>query len=196
MTAPMPEMLLPYGVRDCKLTKYDDALGTELGDASVDLPNMQTFSFSEQEEFQELRGDDQVVTTRGQGATVDWGLEAGGISLKCWAIFTGGEVLESGTTPNRTVTLRKLSTASRPYFRAEGQVISDSGGDLHALVYRCRCNAAIEGEFADGQFFVTNVSGVGLPLLDEGFPLLYDIVQNETAVTIPTTPAANPVATP
>lgn len=187
---------LPYGIRDCKLTPYADAGGTILGPSSVDLPYMQTFSFSETEEFQELRGDDKLITTRGQGAQVEWELESGGISLKAWAVFSGGTVTESGTTPNRKVVMRKLATANRPYFRVQGQAISDSGGDLHTIVYRCRCNDTIEGEFADGEFFATSVSGLGLPLLDEGFDLLYDFIQNETATAIPTSPLANPPAIP
>lgn len=188
----MPATALPYGMRDLKLTPYADAGGTVLGDSSIDMPNMQTFSFSETEEFQELRGDDRVVTTRGQGAAVDWSLEAGGINLQAWSVLTGGQIIEEGLTPNRKVILRKFATASRPFFRAEGQIISDSGGDIHAVVYRCRANDTVEGEFSDGEFFVTSASGAGLPLLDEDFDLLYDIVQNETVTAIPTTPVGNP----
>ena len=90
------------------------------------------------------------------------------------------------------VILRKFATNSRKYFRAEGQAISDSGGDIHAILYRCRCNDSIEGEFADGEFFITSASFLGLPLLDADFDLLYDFIQNETATAIPTTPVANP----
>lgn len=194
MSAPLSNTALPYGIRDCKLTPYTDAAGTVLGETSIDLPNMQTFSFSETEEFQELRGDDRVVTTRGQGAQVEWSLEAGGVDIRVWAILTGGSVTESGVTPNRVVTARKRSSDNRPFFRLEGQAISDSGGDVHAVVYRCRANSNIEGSFSDGEFFITSASGLGLPLMDEDFDLLYDFVQNETKVSIPTTPTANPTA--
>lgn len=183
---------LPYGIRDCKLTRYTDASGTILDTVSVDLPYMQTFSFSEAEEFNELRGDDRVVAIRGQGSLVDWELESGGIDFSAWEILTGGVVAESGLTPNRVWTLRKRSTATRPYFRAEGKAISDSGGDMHATVYRCRANDAVEGEFADGEFFITSASGQGLPLLDDANDLIYEFRINETAANIPTTPAANP----
>jgi hypothetical protein len=179
-------------MRDVKITEYADAGGTVLGDTSLDLPNMQKFSWSETEEFQELRGDDKLVTTRGKGAQVDGSVEAGGLPLPCWAIFTGGQIIEEGLTPNRRVILRKFATNSRKYFRAEGQAISDSGGDIHAILYRCRCNDSIEGEFADGEFFITSASFLGLPLLDADFDLLYDFIQNETATAIPTTPVANP----
>lgn len=195
MTAPMVDAL-PYGIRDVKLTRYTDASGTVLGTASVDLPNMQTFSFSEKEEFQELRGDDRIVTTRGKGASVDWTLEAGGISLKAWALFTGGDVIEGGTAPARTVTLRKRGTSNRPYFRTEGQAISDSGGDVHTVVYRCRCSDTVDGSFADGAFFVSSLKGQGLPLLDAAYDLLYDMVQNETPVATPLVATPNPVAGP
>lgn len=196
MSAPLSSTALPYGIRDCKITPYTDAGGETLGDTSVDLPNMQTFSFSETEEFQELRGDDRVVTTRGQGAQVEWSIEAGGVNLRVWAILTGGEVTESGTAPNRTVTVRKRSSDNRPFFRLEGQAVSDSGGDVHAIVYRCRANSNIEGSFGDGEFFITSASGIGLPLLDEDFDLLYDFVQNEVKTAIASTPAPNPTAGP
>ncbi len=195
MTAPVADAL-PYGVRDCKLTPYTDSAGTVLSSTSLDLPNMQTLSFSESEEFQELRGDDRLITTRGQGARIDWSLEAGGISIKCWAILTGGTVIESGLTPNRVITLRKKGSDSRPFFRIDGQIISDSGGDVWVRIYRARCNDTIEGDFTDGEFFVTNVSGLGLPLNDDTNDLLYDIIQHETKVSISLTPSANPLPVP
>lgn len=187
---------LPYGIRDLKLTPYLDASGSQLGTTSYDLPNMQTLTFSEKEEFQELRGDDRIVTTRGKGAQVEWSLEAGGLLPKIWSILTGGEIIEAGTTPNITVTMRKRGSDSRPYFRIEGQVISDTGGDIRALIYRCRCNASIQGDFKDGEFFITKADGLGLPLLDDTNDLLYDIIQNETQSSISLTPVPNPRAAP
>lgn len=187
---------LPYGLRDVKLTPYTDDGGTVLGTVSYDLPNAQTFTFNETEEFQELRGDDRLVTTHGSGAQVDWSLESGGISLTVWSILTGGQVVVSGLTPNRTEIMRKKGSDVRPYFRVDGQVISDSGGDIVARVYRCRCNDSIGGDFGDGQFFSTSVSGKGLPLLDDTNDLLYDIVRNETKSNLNATPTANPLPTP
>lgn len=187
---------LPYGVRDLKLTPYVDAAGTVLGTESFDLPNMQTLSFAEKEEFQELRGDDRIVTTRGKGAQVEWSLEAGGISPRCWAIFSGGEVIESGTTPNRKVIMRKRGSDSRPFFRVDGQAVSDTGGDIRTVIYRCRCNDSISGDFKDGEFFVTSASGLGLPLLDDANDILYDLIQNESKTSIPLTPVPNPTPAP
>ena len=195
MTAPVADAL-PYGIRDAKLTPYNDAQGMVLDNESIDLPNMQKFSFSEKEEFSELRGDDRLVTTRGKGSQVDWSLEAGGISIKAWAIFSGGSVIESGLTPNRKIILRKKATDTRLFFRIDGRIVSDSGGDIHVRIYRCRCNDTIQGDFQDGEFFVTSASGVGLPLLDDTNDLLYDIIRHETSVNLSLTPEANPVPSP
>jgi hypothetical protein len=184
MTAPTA---LPYGMRDLKITPYADAAGSVLSTEVIDLPNMQTFSFSEEEEFQELRGDDRVVAIRGSGATVSWELEAGGYKLRVWEVMSGGTVTQTGIAPNRKWRLDKRSSDARGYFLIEGQIISDSGGDLHAVVYRCRCNEAIEGEFADGEFFITSASGQGLPILDDVNDLLYSIEINETATAISNT---------
>lgn len=195
MSAPLTTAL-PYGIRDCKLTEYTDASGSLLSGSSVDLPNMQTFSFSETEEFNDLRGDDRLIATRGQGAMVEWELEAGGISFAAWAVMSGGQVIESGVAPNRKRVIRKKGTDQRKYFRCHGRAISDSGGDVHGIVYRARVNDSLEGEFADGEFFVTAASGIGLPMLDEEFDILYDFVQNETAVPISLTPEPNPLGPP
>jgi hypothetical protein len=184
---------LPYGLRDVKLTPYSNAAGTTLGTVVVDLPNARTFSFSESEDFEELRGDDRVVTTRGKGAVVDWDLEAGGLPLDAWKALSGGIITDSGTTPAKKRTYRKTGRSGRPWFGVEGQVISDSGGDVHAILYRCRATDTLEGEFGDGAFFLTSGSGQALPLLDDTNDVLYDIVQNETAVPIGTTALVLPV---
>lgn len=195
MTAPVTDAL-PYGVRDIKITPYADAAGTVLDTVSYDLPYIQTLSFSEAEEYTELRGDDKLITTRGQGAQVDWDLEAGGMKTSIWAIFTGGQVIERGATPNREIELRKKATQSRPYFRIDGKIISDSGGDIHVRIYRCRCNDTIDADFADGEFATTAVSGVGMPLLDDANDLVYSIFRHETSVDLTLTPQANPLQAP
>lgn len=191
MTMPVP---LPYGMNDCKIYPYLDAQGTILGPTGYDLPYMQTFSFAEAEEYVDLRGDDSLVATHGNGAQVNWSLEAGGISLTIWSIFTGGQIIETGAAPMRQITLRKLSTDARPYFRVDGSIISDSGGNIKATVYRAKCNGDISGQFGDGAFFITAADGVGLPMTDT--KLLYDIVQYETKTDLQTEDVTNPILPP
>ena len=195
MTAPVTDAL-PYGARDLKLTQYTDAAGMVLGTTSVDLPYLQHLNFTEAEEFTELRGDDRVITTRGKGSNVNWDIEAGGISSACWAVLTGGSVVETGLTPNRIVELRKKATTSRPWFRADGKIISDSGGDILVRIYRCRADGNITSNFADGTFATTQVTGKGLPLLDDTNDLIYSIFRRETSVAISLTPDPNPIPSP
>lgn len=179
---------LPYGLRDVKITPYTDLTRTVLAGASIDLPNSQTYTFTETEDFEDLRGDDQLQTSHGKGPIMEWDLESGGISMEAYAATAGGAITTTGVTPNQIKTYRKGALDVRPFFKVEGQAISDSGGDVHALIYACRATKDIKGEWKDGSFMVPAVSGLsyGSKLLS-GPPLntLYDFVQNESVVSIP-----------
>lgn len=187
---------LPYGLRDIKITPYLDGGATLLGDP-LDLPNSRTLSFSEAEEFTELRGDDKVVTTRGQGPSVEWELEAGGLSFEILQAIAGAAIAETGVSPNKIKRLVKKATDSRPFFKIEGQAISDSGGDVHCVLDRCRVTGNIEGSFSDGEFFLTSGSGVALPSLIAGREeILYEFIENElpTAIQAPAITATGATA--
>lgn len=180
---PVPAHSLPFGLRDVKLRPISVA---GVVGASVDLPAGRTFSFSEAEDFVELRGDDKAITMRGTGASCDWDLEAGGISLDAYVLIAGGTITNTGVGPNYTKRqFRKKSTDQRPFFQVEGQAISDSGGDFHCIVYRCRATGGIEGELADGAFFLTSASGTGFPSQEAAsIDALYDFILNEAEVAI------------
>lgn len=181
-------MSIPYGLRDVKITPYLDAAGKNLSSQKIDLPAAQTFSFSEVEEFQQLRGDDRVVASRGNGSSVEWGLGHGGISLEALVAINGGEIVVGAGTR----TYRKTANHTKPYFLVEGQTLNDDGGDTHMVVYRCKATGNVEGEFADGAFFVTSASGTGMPVpsdASENADLLFDIVENTAMTDIPTTSA-------
>lgn len=174
---------LPYGLRDVKLTPYETT--TTLAAASIDLPNSRTFSFEETEEFEELRGDDKVVATRGKGAGVSWELESGGIALEAYAIMAGGTITESGVDPEVVKTYQKKVTDARPQFKVEGQAISEAGGDFHVVLYRCKASDSLSGSLEDGTFWLTSASGTALPSqLTGSEDVLYDFVQNATATAI------------
>lgn len=169
---------LPFGLRDVKVRP----LTGEVAGTSVDLPNSRTFSFAEAEDFEELRGDDGLVAIRGLGPAVDWELEGGGISFEAVKTMYGGTIIESGTTPNQIKTFRKLDTDTRPYFQVEGQALSDSGGDFHVVLYRCRATGELSGELADGSFWLTGASGRALARQSDR--RVYDMVQNETTTAV------------
>lgn len=173
------DVSLPYGLRDVKITPYDvtGALGTP-----VDLPNARTFSFEENEDFEELRGDDKVVANRGKGPTVSWELEGGGISLEAYAAINGGTVTVTGTTPDTVKTYKKKGSDQRPRFKVEGQALSEAGGDFHPVLYNAKATDGVSGELGDGAFWLTGASGTAIS--DPTTGDLYDFVQNETAVDI------------
>lgn len=177
---PLPEGITPFGLRDVKLRaiNVDGSLAT----ASVDLPASRTFSFSETEEFEELLGDDTTVASHGAGPRVEWELEGGGISFAAWKVMAGGSSIAGGTTPAQKVTYTKKTTDARPYFQVEGQAISDSGGDFHTIVYRCKADGDLEANNENGSFLLTGASGKGFGELTS--KKLYEFVQNETEVAI------------
>lgn len=183
---PLADGALPYGLRDVKIRPYTNSSLTANAIA-IDLPYGRTFSFTEAEDFEELRGDDKLIAIRGKGADVEWELEAGGLSFSAVAAMYGGTVSETGTTPAIKRSWTKKATDERPYFSVEGQAISDSGGDVHAILDRCRATEDLEGELADGSFWLTTAGGRALPSLRTGrTDVLYEFIHNETAVAIST----------
>ena len=173
-------MGIPFGLRDVKMTPITP--GTGAFGTPVDLPNSRTFSFEETEDFQDLRGDDKVVATRGQGASVSWELESGGISLEALVVLNGGTVVVSGTGPTQKKTYTKKVTDQRPEFKIEGQALSESGGDFHLVLPRCKTNGSVSGELGDGAFWLTSASGIGMA---DSSDKLYDFVENSSITPIP-----------
>lgn len=176
---------LPFGLRDVRLTPYTDASATVLAASGIDLPNAQTFTFSDNENFEDLRGDDHLVTSHGNGSEIDWELGAGGLSFEAWQAMNGGTVTTTGVTPNQVKTYSKNITDQRPSFMVEGQSISDSGGDMHCKIYRCKATGELAGSLEDGKFWITSVKGKGYSSYASPVGRLYDFIQNETAVAIP-----------
>jgi len=175
----------PYGLRDVKITPITTTAGVGAYGTMIDLPNAQTFSFSESEDYSELRGDDKVAAKRGNGPTVEWTLENGGISLEAYAAINGGTLTVSGTGATTKKTYKKKATDARPYFYVEGQAISESGGDFHAIVYKCIADGSLEGELKDSEFWISKADGTGIGNTAGD---LYDFVENatKTDIVVPT----------
>lgn len=183
---------LPYGLRDVKLTPLG-VDGATPG-SPVDLPASQTLSFSETEDFEELRGDDTVQASHGSGPIVEWELESGGISLEAYATAAGGTVVISGSPPNTIKRYTKLITDARPYFKIEGRAINDNGGDFHGIIYRAKADGSLEGTLEDATFWVTSMSGKGYGSLEAGtLDRVYDFIHNETAVDITGSTSVNEI---
>lgn len=176
---------LPYGLRDVKVATINSSTG--LPGTLVDLPNAQTFNFTDEEDFEELRGDDRVVAKRGKGSTVAWDLESGGISLEAYVVIAGGALTLGGVSPAAWKKYRKLATDARPDFWVEGQSMSESGGDFHCLLPRCKADDSLEGSMEDGSFWISSASGTGMASFATDVKLaelVYEFTYNETALAI------------
>lgn len=178
----LPTSALPYGMRDIKLTPITANLpaGVTYG-TFVDLPASRTLSWSQDEDYEQLRGDDTVVAERGNGPLISWELEGGGISLDAKAVMDGSINTSSGVSPNVVKSNALKGTTAKPYFRIDGQAINDNGGDTKVILYRCKATGGVEGEFSEGSFTLTNASGNGYPNADDK---LMDIVHYETSAAI------------
>lgn len=180
----VPDYALPFGMREIELTPFTTDQATVYG-TPVLLPVARKMTWSDTESFTDLRGGDAVVASRGSGPSVEWELEAGGIDLEAYAVIAGGSVATTGIAPNQIKTYSKNSSATRPYFKAEGRAISDNGGDFHAVLYKCRATGSLEGSFADQEFSLTSASGKCFPsTVAADLNKIYDLVHNETAVAL------------
>lgn len=187
----------PYGLYRVWVTGYVDTDGTILADTSYRLPLARTFAFAEAEDFDTLDGDDKAaVAIQGKGATVDASLEAGGLDLMCWSLFTGSQLIESGIEPNVKRVVRKRGSDQRPYVRLEGQVRSNGGGDNVARVFRAKANGKISADMKYGTFMVPTIPFMGTPMPGDDDDYLYEIEFNEAGTTLGATPVANPVPIP
>lgn len=168
--------LRPFGIRDIKLTPLPTG-------SQVDLPAAMTLTFKEAMVGGELRGDDTTVATVAFTDKVEWELEAGGISLEALKVMTGRAITLTGTTPSQVNTVLARGGDAYPYFKIYGQSLGDAGDDIHVLIYKAKIMDGIEGEFVDGEFFVTKCSGIAV---DDGSKL-YEIIQHETKTAVPAT---------
>ncbi len=170
----------PFGLREVDITPYSSAgvLGTR-----VDLPASMTLSFRPTKEEKELRGNDVVQEVVTYNKQVEWTLEAGGISLDALAVLTGGTVATAGVTPNATKTITAKGTDSESYFRIRGRAVNSSGasGTQVEILY-CKVTSGPEGEFKDGEFYVTRCSGRGIPHPTSSET--WKLVEQETAAAL------------
>lgn len=166
----------PFGLRDLKITNIG-------GTTQVDLPKAMTLSFKEMLTTGTLRGDDTIQSVVSITDGAEWELEAGGIDLLAYGLMTGRTVTVAGTTPNETSTLTGSGGDVMPYFKIYGKSVGDGADDIHVKLFKCKLTSPIEGSFQDAQFFVTKATGIAI---DDGTNGVYDLVQNETATTLPT----------
>ena len=172
---------LPYGMRDIKVATLD-AAGVK--GSLVDLPAAQTLEFTEETSSQVLRGDDAVVAQRVTIDNVSWTMDSGGISFEAYVVIAGGAITSTGTTPNIKKQWRRMGTDAYPDFFAEGQSMSESGGDHHIVFHRAKATQ-ISGTMQDQEFWVSHAEGNAIATLTAAnVGAVWDMIANETATAI------------
>jgi hypothetical protein len=187
----------PFGLHRLWITPYTDVDGSILGSTSYRLPLARTFAFTENEATETLDGDDKAsVAIQGKGATVTGTLEGGGLDLTTFAIITGGTLTESGVGASLMRTVLKRGSVSRPYFKVEGQVISNGGGDNIITVFRCKANGKIQADSKYGAFMIPSIDIMGTPMPGDDDDYLWELGFNATKATLGATPRPNPLPIP
>lgn len=187
----------PYGLHRLWICGYTDTDGTILAETAYRLPLARTLAFTENEDNDTLDGDDKAsVAIQGKGATVSGTLEGGGLDLTTLAIITGAQLIESGVGPTLKRTLRKRGSDQRPYWRVEGQVISNGGGDNVIRIFRCKANGKIALDSKYGAFMIPSIDFMGTPMPGEDADYLWEIDFNASKTTLGSTPSPNPLPIP
>ena len=165
---------IPFGLRDVKLTPLPSGTG-------ADLPRVRSVEVSLTSDNTELTGDDTTVAVRVFNLRVEGSIEAGGINPAAVAIMVGGTVTSTGSTPNAKKTIAIGSATNAGYFKLEGQVIADDGGDFHILVYKAKVTTGPTWTFTGGEFTLTTADFTGVADDDDK---IIDLVWNETATAV------------
>lgn len=162
-----------FGLREIKLV---------VGATIVSLNAAQTMTFKERIKSGELSGNDKTLAVVARSDALEWELEEGGISMAAYALITGRTTALTGTGTAEILTLNADALTEFPYFKIYGKSVGDSGDDVHVKVYKAKLLGGLEGQFADGEFFVSKCNGVAI---DDGTNGIYDIIHNETATALP-----------
>lgn len=163
----------PFGLRELIVASQDGTTFTR-------LPLGMVMRFSERLASGELRAEERVAALASVSEAVDWELESGGISLLALGIMTGRTWVETGSTPNRTLTLTGQGGDRMPYIRVYGKALSAEGGDIHVKLWKAKVTS-FEGSFRSDEFWVSSCAGVAI---DDGSNGVFDAVQNETAAEL------------
>jgi len=192
-----PDSGKPYGLNRLWLTPYTDGDGTVLSDTSYRMPIARKLAFTEDSDTDTLDGDDKMgVGSEDKPSGVTGSIEVGGLDLMAWKILTGGELIEEGVAPNITRILRKRGSDKRPFFRVDGQSLSNSGtSDTICRIYHCKAGK-IQNDSALSTFQTPSVDFKGTPMPGDDDDFLWDWIYHQQKVTLGSTPDPNPLPIP
>lgn len=162
----------PFGLRQVKVTSAD-------GSGAVTLPVGLLLHVTPRIEVAEFFAEGVLVGASAQAVAADWEIEAGGISLEALAKLTGLTAAQTGSTPNRVLTLNAGAGLEFPYVRIYGRAVGEGNDDIYCRLYRAKLSS-IDGTFRRGEFWITSCAGVAVANSNG----LYEFVQRETGAAI------------
>lgn len=162
----------PFGLRQLKVTSAD-------GSGAVTLPYGLLLHVTPRIEAAEFFAEGVAVGVSSVAVAADWELEAGGISLEALAKLTGLTASQTGSTPNRVLTLTAGAGLEFPYVRIYGRAAGEGNDDIYCRLYRAKLTS-IDGTFRRGEFWITSCAGVAVA----NSTGLYEFVQRETGAAI------------
>jgi hypothetical protein len=171
-----------FGVDDAKVSgiTVDDATTLTYGTA-LDIPGIQAISMSPSYIEKDLKGDEKILDYYTKLESIEWSFSNAKIALDVLEELLGATLTESGTTPNGTQTLSLKGADIPGYFKLEGQVKYTDAGDLHLVLYKCKCNK-LDIEVKNEEYAVVSASGKAIPTIKDD--KVWDVVINETAIVI------------
>jgi hypothetical protein len=165
-------MTKPFGLKELVVGSMDET-------NVLTLPAALTMEFEEVVVSGEFYGNDELQGLVTQPLGVKGKFNMGGLPLEAFALMTGHEYAETGTTPNMVATL-DADSPTYPYFKVWGKSLGDEGDDVHIKLLKVKLTSSPKGKFERGQFFMLEAEFMGVKVNGKA----YDIAANETAAPL------------
>lgn len=173
---PGSQALFPFGLREMRVV---------VSTTNKALSPSQTCQLTEVLAQAELHGDDAVAAVHAYPIKVEGKISVGGMPLAAYALITGRTIGTAGATPTRTSTLPIAKGDTYPYFTLYGRAVTEDGGDVWVVLYKCKLMEGMGGQFEYGNFRNSDLSFTAVPDSDNS-DKIWDIVSHETAAALPT----------
>jgi len=185
---PLVHFSKQFAVADAKIKKItaDPAGGTTTFATAIDIPGIKSVDLTGTVNIKRLRGDNTLLDVNSVLESLSVKYNYAKEQLDARAVYVGGTVSDSGTTPNM-VAKWALDNAGVPgYFQFEAKTPTNGvdfvGGDAHLLLYRCMVSNFPGLGFAEEDYKLFEVEADAMPRLSDGKWI--DLLFNETAVAI------------
>jgi hypothetical protein len=182
----------PIGLRRLYLFECTEDDETPVYGTGARVNCTKTLTWSPNMTELKLEGDDVICRSTSLMESVNCDVEFGGVPLDIYADLFGANVQDSGTGSAEATILDLAVSDQRPQLGWIAQAYGDRAGDLMVIGYRATVLSGPGGEMAKGSYISSKFTLESKTAPYDGDRLLR-LINNETAVTISTTWASNPV---